>query len=137
MRSLAQQWWGRQMRRLQEWLMERASLALHQIQLQCLQTMLKKGFPAFEIYSVPSSQLDSMDYRAVQHRLQVEETTQSVKASSTGRSSSTVDTAAALASLSAGGASSSMIGRIGDTLSIGAGKRLFSQVSNGIFSKFS
>ena len=133
---MAQQWWGRQMRRLQEWLMERASLALHQVQLQCLQTLLKKGFPAFEMFAVQATQLDSMDYRTVQHRLQVEETTQSVKASSSGRSTSNVDTAAALASLSSGGASSSVIGRLGDTLSTGP-KRLFSHVSNGIFSKFS
>ena len=69
-----QRWYSEQMRRLFEWLNERASISLHPLQLTALTAMQRKCFAVFELQGVPGTTLESMAFQGVKQRLAVEET---------------------------------------------------------------
>lgn len=127
-----EQWYAAQMKMIQEWLMQRASQALHPIQVQCLVTIYKKCYSDFELQGVTQDVLESKVYQSIQKRLQVEETTMLVKQSSTSAMGSASGAAA-----SASNAVSQITSKLSNSLNInpGSGLNLLNKVAgNGFFS---
>ncbi|KAL3315010.1 Ca -dependent secretion activator [Cichlidogyrus casuarinus] len=77
--TILEKWYTLQMRMIYEWLIYRKNIALHQYQLKCISTIVKKLFTDFELQGVPNHVLDTITYQTICSRLQVEETTRSVK----------------------------------------------------------
>ncbi|CAH8490899.1 unnamed protein product [Schistosoma turkestanicum] len=88
MLSMLEIWYTRQMKAIYDWLIQRKSILLHPHQIRCLSMIVKKIFTAFELQGLPKNVLNTIVYQTITQRLQVEETTQSVKKESRASGSS-------------------------------------------------
>ncbi|KAL3310750.1 Ca -dependent secretion activator, partial [Cichlidogyrus casuarinus] len=81
--QIMETWYMTQMRMMNEWLQERKSHGLSQYQYQCISMIIKKMYADFELQGISPDALDTMAYKVIIQRLQVEETTQSVRPDNT------------------------------------------------------
>ncbi|CAL8091958.1 unnamed protein product [Calicophoron daubneyi] len=112
--SLCEMWYTRQMRMIYEWLVYRKSILLHPYQIKCLSTIVKKIFSYFELQGLQEDVLNTIAYQTVSQRLQVEETTQTVRQETASGSSS-------------GGTRRRILGGLGGGLSALTGNSLFNR----------
>ncbi|KAA3676865.1 calcium-dependent secretion activator, partial [Paragonimus westermani] len=77
--SFMETWYMTQTRMLNEWLTERKGNALSPYQFTCLSTIMKKMYADFELQGISPDALDTMAYKTIMQRLQMEETAQAVR----------------------------------------------------------
>ncbi|KAH9285059.1 Calcium-dependent secretion activator 1 [Echinococcus granulosus] len=75
-------WYMSQTHMINEWLNERKNHSLHPYQFTCLSTIMKKMHSDFELQGISPDALDTMMYKNISQRLQVEEATISVQSNS-------------------------------------------------------
>ncbi|VUZ53423.1 unnamed protein product, partial [Hymenolepis diminuta] len=80
--SAMETWYMSQTRMINEWLTERKNHSLHPYQFTCLSTIMKKMYSDFELQGISPDALDTMMYKNISQRLQVEETTLAVQSNS-------------------------------------------------------
>uniref|UniRef100_A0A5K3FV15 DUF1041 domain-containing protein n=1 Tax=Mesocestoides corti TaxID=53468 RepID=A0A5K3FV15_MESCO len=71
-----------QTRVINEWLNDRKNHSLHPYQFTCLSTIMKKMYSDFELQGISPDALDTMMYKTISQRLQVEEATIAVQSES-------------------------------------------------------
>lgn len=64
---------------INDWLIERKGNALSPYQFTCLSTIIKKMYSDFELQGISPDALDTMAYKTIMQRLQMEETAQAVR----------------------------------------------------------
>uniref|UniRef100_A0A1I7RHL5 Calcium-dependent secretion activator n=1 Tax=Bursaphelenchus xylophilus TaxID=6326 RepID=A0A1I7RHL5_BURXY len=67
-------WYDGQLKMINEWLAERIQQSLHPYQLQCLNFMVKKIHTDFELHGIEPERLETGVLKAINQRLQLEET---------------------------------------------------------------
>ncbi|VDK42071.1 unnamed protein product [Taenia asiatica] len=80
--SAMEAWYMSQTRMINEWLNERKNHSLHPYQFTCLSTIMKKMYSDFELQGISPDALDTMMYKNISQRLQVEEATIAVQSNS-------------------------------------------------------
>ncbi|KAH8853555.1 Calcium-dependent secretion activator 1 [Schistosoma japonicum] len=77
--SIMETWYMTQTRVINDWLIERKGNALSSYQFTCLSTIIKKMYADFELQGISPDALDTMAYKTIMQRLQMEETAQAVR----------------------------------------------------------
>ncbi|TGZ60982.1 hypothetical protein CRM22_008233 [Opisthorchis felineus] len=77
--SFMETWYMTQTRMINDWLIERKGNALSAYQFTCLSTIVKKMYADFELQGISPDALDTMAYKTITQRLQMEETAQAVR----------------------------------------------------------
>lgn len=77
--SFMETWYMTQTRMINDWLTERKGNALSPYQFTCLSTIIKKMYADFELQGISPDALDTMAYKTVTQRLQMEETAQAMR----------------------------------------------------------
>ncbi|CAL8078784.1 unnamed protein product [Calicophoron daubneyi] len=77
--SFMETWYMTQTRMINDWLVERKNNALSPYQFTCLSTIMKKMYSDFELQGISPDALDTMAYKTITQRLQLEETTHAVR----------------------------------------------------------
>ncbi|BHF73306.1 secretion activator [Sparganum proliferum] len=77
--STMETWYMTQTRMISEWLNTRKNHSLHPYQFTCLSTIMKKMYSDFELQGISPDALDTMTYKTISQRLQVEEATIAVQ----------------------------------------------------------
>ncbi|KAK4472475.1 hypothetical protein MN116_003724 [Schistosoma mekongi] len=77
--SIMETWYMTQTRVINDWLIERKGNALSSYQFTCLSTIIKKMYSDFELQGISPDALDTMAYKTIMQRLQMEETAQAVR----------------------------------------------------------
>ncbi|CAI2723473.1 unnamed protein product [Schistosoma spindalis] len=77
--SIMETWYMTQTRMINDWLIERKGNALSPYQFTCLSTIIKKMYSDFELQGISPDALDTMAYKTIMQRLQMEETAQAVR----------------------------------------------------------